>query len=56
MVQIADQALHAFVIAVGQQMPVETAIVIPFALLAEFAAHEQKLLAGMAPHEAEIGA
>ena len=29
---------------------------IPLALLAELAAHEQKLLAGMSPHEAEIGA
>src|ERR1035441_11128758 len=37
-------------------MPVERAIVIPFALLAEFAAHEHQFLAGMSEHEGVIGA
>ena len=39
-----------------EQMPVERTVVIPFALLAELAAHEHQLLAGMAEHEAVIGA
>ena len=39
-----------------ERRPIEIAIVIPLALLREFAAHEQQLLAGMRPHEAEIGA
>ena len=37
-------------------MPVERAIVIPLALLAEFAAHEHQLLAGMAEHERVVSA
>ena len=39
-----------------EQMPVERMIVIPFALLAELAAHEHQLLAGMGEHEGVIGA
>jgi len=39
-----------------EALPVEPEIVVPLALLAEFAAHEQELLAGMRPHEGEIGA
>ena len=41
---------------VVEQVPVERMVVIPFALLAELAAHEHQLLAGMAEHEAVIGA
>ena len=39
-----------------EQMPVERMVVLPFALLRELVAHEQELLAGMAEHEAVIGA
>ena len=55
-VEIADQVLDAGVPLLPQQVPIERMIVIPFALLAEFAAHEQELLARMAEHEAVIGA
>ena len=55
-VEIADQRLDAGIFRLIEQMPVERAIMIPFALLAEFAAHEHQLLAGMAEHEAVIGA
>src|SRR6516165_1597241 len=39
-----------------EQMPVERMVMAPFIFLAELAAHEQELLAGMAEHEAVIGA
>ena len=39
-----------------EQVPVERLVVIPFAALRELAAHEHQLLAGMAEHEAVIGA
>src|SRR5436305_300172 len=38
-----------------QQLPVDLAIMAPFPDLADLAAHEQKLLAGMRPHETEVG-
>ena len=55
-VQVADQRLDAGIFALLEQMPVERAIVVPFAFLAELAAHEHQFLAGMAEHEAVIGA
>src|SRR6266566_85778 len=55
-IEIADQSLHARMPGVLEKMPVKRMIVAPFALLAELAAHEQELLAGMAEHEAIIGA
>src|SRR4029434_4293835 len=39
-----------------EKMPVERMVMAPFVFLPELAAHEQKLLAGMAEHEAVIGA
>ena len=39
-----------------EQVPIERDVVVPFALLAELAAHEQQLLARMRPHPGEIGA
>src|SRR5579885_2048879 len=36
--------------------PIEWTVMIPFALLREFTAHEQELLARMRPHETEIAA
>src|SRR5215475_9082169 len=39
-----------------EKMPVERMVMAPFIFLAELAAHEQKLLAGMAKHEAVISA
>ena len=41
---------------VVEQVPVERLVVIPFAALRDLGAHEQQLLAGMAEHEAVIGA
>src|SRR5204863_9609826 len=50
LVQVANQRLHAFVKWRFQQVPIEALRLIPFAPLAELAAHEQKLLARMRPH------
>ena len=58
-VQVAYPALHAFVPAAvfgGEQVPVEAFLVVPFAALGEFAAHEQQFFAGVAPHVAVVGA
>src|SRR5260370_1094860 len=54
-VEIADQGVDAGIFLLLEQMPVQRTIVIPLALLAELAAHEHQLLAGMAEHEAVIG-
>ena len=55
-VQIPDQPLHPFVRRIFEKIEIEPAILVPFAPLREFLAHEQELLAGMRPHEAVIGA
>ena len=55
-VEVADQRLDAGMFLLLEQMPVERTIVVPLALLAELAAHEHQLLAGMSEHEAVIGA
>ena len=52
-VQVADERLHAGVVGVVEQVPVERAgRLAPLLLLAELAAHEEQLLAGMRPHVA----
>ncbi len=55
-IQIAHQPLHAAMGRVVEQLPIGLPVVVPLALLPELAAHEQELLAGMRPHEPEIGA
>src|SRR6185312_1104475 len=50
-IEIADEVLDAGMRGIIERRPIEIEVVIPFALLGELAAHEQKLLAGMAPHE-----
>src|SRR5262249_44123326 len=55
-IEIAQQASHSLMVGVGQQLPIEAAIGVPLALLSKLTTHEQQLLAGMGPHEAEIGA
>ena len=55
-IEVADQALDAAVMRVIAGGPIDLAIVVPFVPLRELAAHEDKLFAGMRPHEAEIGA
>ena len=55
-IQVLDQALHAQMQRMLERRPVELAIVIPFPVLAKLPAHEQQLLAGLRPHEAEIRA
>jgi hypothetical protein len=50
-VEIADQPLHAGMAGIVQRAPVKRRAMVPFARLGEFLAHEQKLLARMAPHE-----
>src|SRR3546814_3406009 len=52
----SDLCAHAGVAAIVQQVPVETAVVVPLAGLGELLPHEQQLLAGMTPHEGEVGA
>ena len=56
LVQVADERLNAAVVGVFENLPVEGGVEVPFVPLAELLAHEQKLLAGIAPHEAVIGA
>ena len=48
--------MDAGVLGVLEQPPVELAGLGPLGLLAELAAHEQQLLAGVGPHEGEVGA
>ena len=55
MIEIAHQTPNPLVQRFAQQLPVEPDIVVPLALLSELAAHEQQLLAGVGPHESEIG-
>ena len=56
LVQVAHQPLHAGMLRVVEQVPVQALVVVPFAHLRKFAAHEQQLFAGMAEHEAQISA
>src|ERR1035441_2923380 len=50
LVEVLDEPLQAAMIRPGlQQLPLEFAVSVPFVGLAEFAAHEQKLLAGKQP-------
>ena len=55
-VQIGHQPLHAGVCRVAQQVPIQAAVMVPFARLRKLAAHEHQLLARVAPHEAVISA
>jgi len=55
-VEVAHQAVHPGVERVAERLPVEAGIVVPLVLLPELSAHEQQFLAGMRPHESEIGA
>ena len=48
--------VHAAVLGVVEQPPVELAGLGPLRLLAELGAHEEQLLAGVRPHEGEVGA
>src|SRR5262245_50012187 len=45
-VKIVHPALEPAVLRVLQKVPIQTGIVVPFAPLAEIAAHEEQLLAG----------
>src|ERR1035441_7492760 len=49
----ADPALHSLVRSKSQRMPVNAAVVVPFAPLGNLAAHEQQLLARLGEHVAE---
>ncbi len=54
-IQVPVERLHVAqqprVRVVVEQVPVEAAVVVPFAPLPEFRAHEEQLLPGMAEHE-----
>ena len=54
-VQVAHQPLYTRMSWIVQQMPVQALVMVPFARLGKFAAHEQQLLAGVAEHEAQVG-
>ena len=54
-VEVAHQQMDAAMGCIGEQVPVQRLIVVPFALLAKLAAHEQQLLSRVGPHEREIG-
>ena len=49
--QLCNIALHAGILLVGEQEPVEFACLTPLTFLAEFLAHEEELLAAVAHHE-----
>ena len=55
-VHVAHHRVHARVLGVLEQPPVELAALGPLRLLAELAAHEEQLLARVRPHEREVGA
>src|SRR5579871_6719723 len=55
-VQVGDQLLHAPVQGLLERRPIQLSVVAPFPRLSEFSSHEQQLLAGLRPHEAEVGA
>ena len=54
-VEVADEPLHTGVGVLLAQVPVEARVVVPLLGLSEFLAHEEELLAGMPPHEGEVG-
>ena len=41
-------------VLIGQRAPFQLGVVIPLALLSQFTAHEQQLLARVRPHKPEI--
>ena len=51
-VQVLDEPLQPGVQRLVEQVPVEAAVVVPLASLAELAAHEHQLLAGVRVHVA----
>ena len=55
-VEVAHQVVDAAVLGVLEQPPVELARLRPLRLLAQLAAHEQQLLAGVGPHVGQVGA
>src|SRR4029077_15353407 len=55
-VQVANEPPNAAMQRIFEKMPIQTAVMVPFALLAKLTAHEQQFLAWMAKHEAVIGA
>ena len=55
-VEVAHERLQTLVRPIVEQPPRQRIVGVPFAGLAELLPHEQQLLAGMAPHEAVIGA
>src|SRR2546423_171372 len=52
-VEMLDEPPEAIVLRLSRKLPIEVAVVIPFAALPEFAAHEKQLLAGMPVHPGE---
>jgi hypothetical protein len=53
-VEVLDQELDALVRGILEQVPVEAAVMVPFARLRDLVAHEQQLLAGVAEHEGVV--
>ena len=55
-VDIAKGALHALMLGVFEQPPLQALVGVPLGRLAELPAHEEQLAPGMRPHEAQVGA
>ena len=55
-VQIADAILHSLIHRMFQQEPAQSFFRIPLPVMAELAAHEEQLFAGVRVHKAIVGA
>ena len=55
-VQLSDEPLQALVRRLVEDPPVQSTLLTPLGGLAELAAHEEQLLAGVRPHEGQVRA
>src|SRR6516225_7884114 len=49
-IKVSHPFLHALVLLVFQQVPVQAVVVVPLSPMPELAAHEEQLLAGLGVH------
>ena len=54
-IQIPNQVLHASVVMVFEQMPVERSVVAPLLALCQFATHKHQFFAWVGIHIGEVG-
>ena len=55
-IKVANEPLQSGMPRLIEKVPFDLAVMGPFVLLRDLAAHEQELFAGMRPHKAEVGA